>query len=771
MHGPGVKTLFTYSIMLLLIVGVGCAYTAPKSARLFLSNRYSELEQYVEGDHAQLSSVEPYELPYLCFAHYKLKKYNKLFPCLDQMERNSGKGTPRAAWLWDVSESFHWLRAMAYIDLGNYRKAVQEASRAHDLAVKKDLNPFQRASALSALSLAYALHGDRGNALRYAGLLERTETPGKYTSLRTDILNELAKVHMALGDFDRALAALDRPDVGQGTWRFFTDLWFGIFLEGESLFTYQVLPKAFMRNKSLYQTGRVGEAENGYRDLLVKQATRDNGDIYWLILFDLGKIAEAEGDKGDAIRSYKEAVEVIEQQRSTINTEASRIGFVGDKQQVYHRLIAALLAKGQEAQAFEYVERSKSRALVDLLASKQDFAAKPGTAPAVTAMLQELEVAQAAARAPERPVDSEESRQRSLRGVQITARLRASAPDLASLVTVTALSAQDLQAQILPDETLMEYYYEGEELWVFLLSRESLHAVKLDGANLVAEVSQVRTALQDPRSQRYLALAQALYQRLFKPIEPHLATRDLVLVPHGVLHYLPFSALHDGTGSVIDRYSLRYLPSASVLMYLKDRPAQKGHQLLAFGNPDLDNPQYDLRFAQEEVLRIAKSLPQARVLVRKEATETALRKAGDQFTYLHFAVHGRFDAEEPLTSGLFLARDEDNDGFVSVGDLYSLRLDSELVTLSACETGLSKVHHGDDLVGLTRGFLYAGSRSIVASLWPVDDEATASLMTEFYTHLTKTGKREALRQAQLATKQRLAHPYYWAAFELTGTAQ
>lgn len=103
--------------------------------------------------------------------------------------------------------------------------------------------------------------------------------------------------------------------------------------------------------------------------------------------------------------------------------------------------------------------------------------------------------------------------------------------------------------------------------------------------------------------------------------------------------------------------------------------------------------------------------------------------------------------------------------------LYSLNLEVDLVTLSACETGLSKIANGDDLVGLTRGFLYAGSSSIVASLWKVDDRATAELMTRFYKELLKNDKVEALREAQLETKKKYPHPYYWASFQLTGNAK
>jgi CHAT domain-containing protein len=175
-----------------------------------------------------------------------------------------------------------------------------------------------------------------------------------------------------------------------------------------------------------------------------------------------------------------------------------------------------------------------------------------------------------------------------------------------------------------------------------------------------------------------------------------------------------------------------------------------------------------LKCAQDEAETIAKDFPKAKVLVRKEATKTAFTSLGPQFSHIHFATHGRFDPDQPLQSGLLLAKDGRSNGFLSLGELYSLRLQADLVTLSACETGLGKVRNGDDVVGLTRGFLYAGSNTIVASLWEVDDQATSYLMQQFYADLKTNNKGEALRQAQLAARKKFNHPFYWAAFQLTG---
>ena len=250
-----------------------------------------------------------------------------------------------------------------------------------------------------------------------------------------------------------------------------------------------------------------------------------------------------------------------------------------------------------------------------------------------------------------------------------------------------------------------------------------------------------------------------------------LKKRNLTIIAHGALHYLPFNALHSGTDYLIERYGIRMLPSASLLQYLRTKNPDRPGGVLAFGNPDLGDRRLDLVHAQDEALAITQLHPRSRALLRGQATETAFKQLGSSFNFIHFASHGEFNAEAPLTSALLLAKDTQNDGALTVGELYSLNLDAELVTLSACETGLGKISNGYDVVGLTRGFLYAGSRSIVASLWKVDDLATSHMMTRLYSNLKQTDRRKGLRQAQLETQKEYPHPFFWAAFQLTGNAQ
>jgi CHAT domain-containing protein len=266
------------------------------------------------------------------------------------------------------------------------------------------------------------------------------------------------------------------------------------------------------------------------------------------------------------------------------------------------------------------------------------------------------------------------------------------------------------------------------------------------------------------------ASSGALYERVFKPLEPLVRNKNITIVPHDDLHYLPFAALSSGKGYLIDSYSIRMLPSASVMKYLGKKAAtRKTTPALVLGNPDLGDPTYDLPHAGKEATAVGGLIKGSKVFLRNQATKAEVKKYGPSAQYIHFASHGIFKPEQPLESGLALAKDSDGNGMLTVGELYEMQLGADLITLSACETALGKIEKGDDVVGITRGFLYAGASTIVSSLWQVDDEATGMLMTNFYKQLKTGDKRTALRNAQLALRNGAkSQPYYWAAFQITG---
>jgi CHAT domain-containing protein len=317
------------------------------------------------------------------------------------------------------------------------------------------------------------------------------------------------------------------------------------------------------------------------------------------------------------------------------------------------------------------------------------------------------------------------------------------------------------------DEALLVYFAHGDQLFATVVQRNAVHGAVIDSVGLEADIRKLRDAMQ---SQGVVApQLKALYSRLVAPVSEHIKNvKRLAIVAHGPMHYLPFAALHDGNQYLVDRFTLRMLPSASVLKYLRPSQTDKLEHMLILGNPDLNNPNYDLPGAQLEAEKLAARFSVQNLLLRKKASKTAFNALAGDASFIHVASHGQFDSANPLRSGLILAPDGANDGRLNVSDLYQLQLDAEIVTLSACETGLGAVASGDDVVGLTRGFLYAGASTVITSLWQVDDDATAALMLSLYEHIQKEGRRNALRQAQIETRAKFSHPFFWAAFYLTG---
>ncbi|MBF0128835.1 MAG: CHAT domain-containing protein [Alphaproteobacteria bacterium] len=753
---------FWFPVVAALVVG-GCVALQPQKDSFVQQRRFAELEQLMEGQIKDQTKSPTSELFYLCYAYSRLKRYDRLFPCLDRLQANIDRGDRELYW-FDFSSAPALMRAEALIDFGDYKKALAEAGRAY-AQTKTGAYLLMRIHALSAVGLAHALNGDREQARTYAEELRSISTSYPNNLMSGDKYMGLARIWMALGDHARAVESI-REDDANAPFKALSDLVSGASLFGESLFTYWEMPKRTLLYRALLETGDRAAAREGYDSLLAMPQAASSGDLLWLILSDRGRIAEAEGDTAAAVAFYRRAIDEIEVHRSTIKTETGKIGFAGDKQTVYGRMVAALVAAGRVPEAFEYVERAKARSLVDLLAGRRQFAVR-GASVAAEEALARLDRAEADMRsvgAGDAGTGGVAGRRNAVEAMKKA--LHATAPELASLVTVTGASASGIQALLSPGETLVEYYASGSDMYAFVVSREALRAVALDGRDLHGEVARFRAALENPDSPDPVGPARALYARLVAPLGLPEGGR-LAIVPHGDLHYVPFAALHSGAGYLIDRHPIRVLPSASVMTFLKGREV-RGGRLLALGNPDLGNPEYDLEHAQAEAAAIASLRPDATLLLRGQATETAFKTVGARFPYLHLASHGKFLPDNPLQSGLLLAGDAANDGLLTVGELYSLALDADLVTLSACETALGKVEGGDDVVGFTRGFLYAGASTIVSSLWSVDDRATQDLMVGFYKEMAKSPKAEALRKAQTAVRAHHPHPFFWAAFQLTG---
>jgi CHAT domain-containing protein len=334
---------------------------------------------------------------------------------------------------------------------------------------------------------------------------------------------------------------------------------------------------------------------------------------------------------------------------------------------------------------------------------------------------------------------------------------------------------EQVQATLPRGACLLEYGLLGDELICFAIRRDSFEVLRGFGT---------RREIQDTvqwfwfhirkggfgadflrANQRRLAPAldralDRLSQLVLSPLTHALERADhVVLVPHGQLHTLPFHALRFRGVPLIERIAVTYAPSAGVFLNALRRDGGPPERPLVLA-PDLPG----LPWVDDEAVRIGQLFPDAIVLRGRRATLGALRRNARRCDALHLATHGVFRADNPAFSALELA-----DGWLSVGELAELSGDRALVTLSACHTAMSGIGPGDELVGLTRAVLGAGSAALLASLWAVDDDTTANLMTTFYTGLRRGQSRAAsLRAAALEVRASDPHPYFWAPFVLVG---
>jgi CHAT domain-containing protein len=250
-----------------------------------------------------------------------------------------------------------------------------------------------------------------------------------------------------------------------------------------------------------------------------------------------------------------------------------------------------------------------------------------------------------------------------------------------------------------------------------------------------------------------------LYQLVIAPLANALHGDHLIIVPHGVLHYVPFHALMDGNEYLIDRFSFSYAPSASTLAMCQRRPANSNSYSLLMGVPDERAP-----WIRQEIRSVANVVPLPKVYLGPKATETTLRNDGPRARLIHIATHGVFRRDNPMFSSVRLG-----DSYLNLYDLYQLRLPVELLALSGCGTGLNVVAAGDELLGLMRGLLLAGSQCLLLTLWDVHDRTTAEFMAYFYALLQKhPDKAAALRHTMREFRKRRPHPFYWAPFVLVG---
>jgi CHAT domain-containing protein len=267
-------------------------------------------------------------------------------------------------------------------------------------------------------------------------------------------------------------------------------------------------------------------------------------------------------------------------------------------------------------------------------------------------------------------------------------------------------------------------------------------------------------------------MANELYHILFEVVDSKIDVHRLYIVPHNILHYLPFEVLHDGNNFIINKYFILYLPSATAMKYIYNKRKRISPEVIAFGNPDTGDPSVpSLPSAEMEVKSIKGIYPESEIYIKNLAKERVFKQKAGLFNIVHIASHGEFNKLDPLLSCLCLSPGDGEDGRLETHEIFNLDLKStSLVVMSCCNTAIGKLLKGDELIGLNRAFMYAGTPSIIGTLWSINDKATSHFMGLFYNFLRNYTKEKALQLAKIEfiNNTEYSHPFFWAPFVLVG---
>lgn len=633
----------------------------------------------------------------------------------------------------------------------------------------------------------------------------------------------------------------------------------------------KLAPLSLSEASALYGLGEVelqrrdsAKAESYFRQSLdIRRRLEPESAEYAESLATLAAMKRDQRQIEDASQLYAQAIAVLESQVAHMGgSSVNRAEFRSKRATYYSDYEDLLVAQGRSDRAFQIVEQSRARSLLEML-NEAHVNIRNGVDPSLLERertLQEL-LAAKSNRKIELLEGKHTDRQVAAFGKElddllsryqeVEAQIRSGNPTYAALTQPKPLSAQEVQKQLLDADTvLLEYSLGDKRSVVFMVTPTSIDAHELPRRSeiegtahevydlltsrnrwIAGETTLQRNNRVDQANSKYKNEVTTLSQMVLGPIASRLEGKRLLIVPDGALQYIPFSVLPVAVGNgpetvpLVAKHEIVNLPSASVLALLRHQEHLRARapkevavladpvfdkedprigkairvQPIAADSPDKEStssPNGQLTRSLGDVGLAGGVLPRL-LFSRREADSIlamthpgmgmealdfaasrnrALSNDLGQYRVVHFATHGLLDNDHPELSGLVFSlvdrQGKQQEGFLDLEDVYNLSLSAEMVVLSACETGLGKQITGEGLIGLTRGFMYAGASRVVASLWQVDDAATAEFMRRFYKALLEDGvpPAQALRQAQIEMQheKRWRDPYYWAAFTIQG---
>ena len=722
--------------------------------------------------------------------------------------------------------------AEMYTYQGEYAKAIQTYQEA--FKIHEEMGHVHGAAGwLEALGEVYLAVGDNDRSIETLRLaLEKHRSIGNRSG-EANTLTKIGNVYLKTGKiqkakecFRKALAINSDLEEKWGQCVNLANLAYINSLEGdretalinwskatkfaEQLGEVRLQARIYLQLADFYREQEESEkSARDYEQGLAILEELDDPELRWQLYFGQGRLWEKLGDHGRAYYSYRAAVTAIEEIRGKARVEELKAGVVHNRFDAYESIITLLLKMDRAEEAFQYVERARARNLLDVLGNTKVSARRAGTQSQIE---REQSLRNKISQLLKQISLENENRHGNIRGPaletykkslheaqeeyhRLLLDLKLRNPEYAAMIEIEPLTIADIQRLLPPETALLEYLLTEENILIFIITSKGLNFVTfpegrdfIRGKITLFQGTAVRYITEQKLKEKYwIAPLQGLYQALIEPAEEAgllTGKTNLIIVPEGILHYLPFQALINNKSAsshfLIEDYIITYAPSASHLQFCRGKQVTEKNNLLLLA-PRIQQ----LPMSEREVTAIASGYgEEARYYLNGEATESLVKREGGDYRLLHFATTAYFNNANPLFSRLALSASDQDDGNLEVHEIFGLDLHTSLVGLSACQTAIGSgytetIPRGDDLISLSRAFIYAGTASVLASLWEVADPSTATLMEHFYENLKNMPKGEALAQAQremIAGKYNnsetgnydYTHPYHWAPFVLVG---
>ncbi|MBF0322645.1 MAG: CHAT domain-containing protein [Magnetococcales bacterium] len=593
----------------------GCASDKAIGMRiLVMSNRYSQAAAYFE-ENLNEESVDVGTLQDLCRAYYEMKRYEAFQRCSDRyLERVRSQNlddthffpqddAPTTREL--MAPVLTW-RALMGLEIGDAPQALAYSREILNLLQREPQTPDRDrwlAQAHRVAGVAEALQGRRTEAQLHLRQLESLIPVQTSPELQAAFHTASIQIGMALKDYGQVRQSIEEYDrvhtievlMMAATW---VNPLQGALntlseigrqgVEKQSGAWMVALPRRFMRARACLETHDLECARTAFDALLLDTRLPILSDLFWMSLYDRGRISILDKRPEQAIGWWERAIEAMEAEPVPFHGSVSETGVTGDRQEVYRKLIKLLYQVGEHAQAFGVAERAKALAMTDLLARSTPLrSGRANRSNQVKRLLTTLaEINDQTSRRDGRRTAAERERLHKNRA-QLLERLSELDYSLAANLGTKPLTLPRIQEQLPLDETLVIFHqYAPGALLAFVVSRNGFYSVDLPDLQLEPGIAALRQALKTPDGEKWRPLAKSLYHKLWAPIQDQVKTGKVTIVPHGPLLHLPFAVLADDNNILmIDRYDLRLLPSANVSAYFPLGKRGKEGRLVAFGDP------------------------------------------------------------------------------------------------------------------------------------------------------------------------------------------